>query len=148
VILNRQALLAAALSDQLTGLGNRHRLELEQELLSIDRRAAWWIAIDLDGFKRAQDAPGRGHGWGDALLVAFAGWLRDSTRASDALVFRPGGDEFLVRVLSEKASRAVARRVGSWSRDGVTATVGIGTSIEEADSALSRAKRGRRMRRS
>jgi diguanylate cyclase (GGDEF)-like protein len=51
------------------------------------------LVIDLDNFKRVNDA--LGHVRGDALLRRLARTLRESTRETDA-VCRYGGDEFAV----------------------------------------------------
>ncbi|WP_052370336.1 diguanylate cyclase domain-containing protein [Chromobacterium haemolyticum] len=86
-----------AYHDQLTGLGNRHflQVELEKEIIRAKRRneCIALLFIDLDGFKAVND--GWGHEAGDALLVAMAERLRQHVRGED-LVVRLGGDEFLV----------------------------------------------------
>lgn len=86
-----------AYHDQLTGLGNRHflQVELDKEIARAKRRneRIALLFIDLDGFKAVND--GWGHEAGDALLVAMAERLRQHVRGED-LVVRLGGDEFLV----------------------------------------------------
>jgi len=52
-----------------------------------------FIMIDLDGFKGLNDR--HGHQAGDAVLVDAASLLQGVVRKSD-LVFRYGGDEFLI----------------------------------------------------
>jgi len=100
---NREAALAhRAEHDWLTGLVNRARFESRlQEMLAggptqgrlgASRQVAV-LFIDLDGFKPINDR--FGHAAGDAVLVAVAERLKDSTRGSD-LVARFGGDEFAV----------------------------------------------------
>jgi diguanylate cyclase (GGDEF)-like protein/PAS domain S-box-containing protein len=88
--------------DALTGLVNRARFEgrLRQLLDPAasgsrlgDRQEVAVVFIDLDGFKPINDT--YGHAAGDAVLVAVAARLRDSTRGSD-LIARFGGDEFAV----------------------------------------------------
>jgi two-component system, cell cycle response regulator len=82
-----------ALTDALTGLGNRRRLmrDLEDGLASGSHRT---IALfDLDGFKNYNDV--FGHPAGDALLVRLARELeRVVARGGEA--YRLGGDEFCV----------------------------------------------------
>jgi diguanylate cyclase (GGDEF)-like protein len=76
---------------------NRRAIEVaaELELLKLRRKntRVCALAMDLDGFKRINDA--HGHRGGDAALVAVANCLRTALRKAD-LVARVGGDEFLV----------------------------------------------------
>jgi diguanylate cyclase (GGDEF)-like protein/PAS domain S-box-containing protein len=86
-----------AFGDSLTGLPNRALLEdrLEQTLLSARRHRRSFAShyIDIDHFKEINDT--YGHQFGDAVLVAVAGWLRTMLRDSDT-IGRIGGDEFVV----------------------------------------------------
>ena len=91
------ALGRSALTDSLTGVGNR--VAFNQALEHALRRARRYgehvgVAIlDVNGFKRVNDT--LGHLVGDRVLVAVATALRGTLRDSDA-VFRWGGDEFAV----------------------------------------------------
>ena len=89
-----------AVTDALTGLGNRRHLmsELEAALHGDDHAAGTLALFDLDGFKRYNDA--FGHPAGDALLQRLAGKL---ARAVDGhgRAFRMGGDEFCVLLGSD-----------------------------------------------
>lgn len=131
-----EAELAAARADsardELTGLGNRVALR------GLQSEPATWVALDLDGFKSAQDAHPDGHAAGDRVLVDFAAWLRHSTRAGDS-IFRVGGDEFLVALHRTEDSKAFALRAATWSYPlgdhTVTTSVGIGRTWAEADAA-------------
>jgi diguanylate cyclase (GGDEF)-like protein/PAS domain S-box-containing protein len=82
--------------DPLTGLPNRHllQLELQQAIASAqqtgDRLAL--LYMDLDGFKGANDRGG--HDAGDRLLCEVAQRLQLGLRQGD-LVARVGGDEFV-----------------------------------------------------
>lgn len=81
-----------ALTDPLTGLGNRRALQ--------HAAGAWpagYVAmVDVDAFKALNDR--YGHGRGDAVLRALALDLHDVARGADpdARVFRIGGDEFAI----------------------------------------------------
>src|SRR5206468_6015018 len=77
--------------------------------VSAPRKAAV-LFIDLDGFKPINDRAG--HAAGDAVLVAVAERLRESTRGTD-LVARFGGDEFavLIEVREPTEVLTVARRI-------------------------------------
>jgi len=85
-----------ALTDALTGLGNRRRFvaELEEELTVSDgTQSIAMVVFDLDGFKAYNDA--FGHAAGDALLGRVAGRLASATEGSGR-AYRLGGDEFCV----------------------------------------------------
>lgn len=84
-----------ALTDQLTGLGNRRALIRRLEAFfatAEDRRGRLaLVLLDLDGFKGYNDR--FGHPAGDALLARLAGSLRDRA-GTHGEAFRIGGDEF------------------------------------------------------
>jgi diguanylate cyclase (GGDEF)-like protein len=88
---------ASAIRDGLTELHNRrHVLAVMPRLASSARRRGrplCVIMLDLDHFKRINDA--YGHATGDRTLIAFADVIRDQVRSSD-LAARWGGEEFLV----------------------------------------------------
>jgi diguanylate cyclase (GGDEF)-like protein len=77
--------------DPLTGLGNRLLLEtMAGDLLSHGDSSSI-LLMNLDGFKRVNDA--LGHAAGDELLIQVADALRGQIRPGD-LLLRLGGDEF------------------------------------------------------
>ena len=83
-----------ALTDALTGLGNRRALARElAELLpdADDARPLVLVLFDLDGFKHYNDT--FGHPAGDALLVRLGGNLA-TYLSGRGRAFRMGGDEF------------------------------------------------------
>jgi diguanylate cyclase (GGDEF)-like protein len=85
-----------ALSDSLTGLGNRRRFvsDLETLLVGADSDDPVSLTVfDLDGFKTYNDS--FGHAAGDALLARVASRLADATDEYGA-AYRLGGDEFCV----------------------------------------------------
>ena len=85
-----------ALTDSLTGLGNRRRFVADLEALLAEGAAddpVSLIVFDLDGFKTYNDS--FGHAAGDALLGRVAGRLADATDGYGA-AYRLGGDEFCV----------------------------------------------------
>jgi len=149
--------------DPLTGLANRVRFSrLLGEALDQGRMVALHV-VNLDDFKTVNDS--LGHGAGDGLLVAVAGWLRGCLRPGDALA-RLGGDEFAVVQAGiadvAEAEEAAARIGASLARThrvaGTVLTVrgSIGTAIgpmdgpdatallQRAEMALQRAKAGGR----
>ena len=83
--------------DELTGLHNRTNLldEIEKALKNskeFNTKTAV-LFLDLDKFKQLNDT--LGHDAGDAMLKETAIRLKNATR-SDDIVFRVGGDEFVV----------------------------------------------------
>jgi diguanylate cyclase (GGDEF)-like protein len=87
-----------ALTDALTGLGNRRMLmeDLEQTLERATRRSpATLLLFDLDGFKYYNDT--FGHPAGDALLARLGAKLKASVEPQGH-AYRLGGDEFSVLV--------------------------------------------------
>ncbi|MDX6524180.1 MAG: hypothetical protein QOI17_1693, partial [Gaiellales bacterium] len=85
-----------ALTDELTGLGNRRRLlaDLERAIAEgTDHSPSVLAMFDLDGFKAYNDT--HGHPAGDALL-AHLGTRLAATFDGSGDAYRLGGDEFCV----------------------------------------------------
>lgn len=86
----------AAQHDTLTQLPNRHFLNKFADSTSAHdgkaQKPLTVLAVDLDGFKKVNDLVG--HEGGDMLLKEIARRLDDVT--PEQIVFRLGGDEFLV----------------------------------------------------
>ena len=98
------ALEQMALFDPLTGLPNRSRLEqLLQALFAGDRTFAL-LSLDLDHFKRINDAIG--HHMGDRLLVEASNRLGNAAGEGNTIA-RLGGDEFAVLVPDISDSNAL-----------------------------------------
>jgi diguanylate cyclase (GGDEF)-like protein len=90
-----------ALSDPLTGLGNRRRFTGDLEERLSERSGAFALVVfDLDGFKAYNDS--FGHSAGDALLGRVAGRLAAAT-GELGRAYRLGGDEFCVLVAADGA---------------------------------------------
>ncbi len=101
--------------DALTGLPNRSLLadRLRMALAQARRTGTGFavLVLDLDGFKKINDA--LGHDTGDQLLQIAAQRLRDGLRDVDTLA-RAGGDEFvaiLPGAVEEEELQIVARRL-------------------------------------
>ncbi|MBE0485139.1 GGDEF domain-containing protein [Marinobacter sp.] len=156
------AIEQAALTDSLTGIGNKRALyeALERAGALADRHGAPWslILCDLDHFKQIND--NHGHVVGDHILTKTAEKLEQAVRNSDT-VYRFGGEEFAVLLphTNEREARDVAERirlaVESIRVDGgetpLTATTSCGVAMHltdespdqwlaRADEALYRAK--------
>jgi two-component system, cell cycle response regulator len=151
----------AAMTDPLTGLGNRRALEAH-----VPAGDYSLISLDLDHFKLVNDT--YGHPAGDGVLSQVAAVLVDSVRHEDA-VYRIGGEEFLLVLPAAPEDRAlqVAERIRSavpaldltgQAPDGrVTVSIGLVTvedghdgtfrdALKAADSALYASKANGRNR--
>lgn len=96
-ILTLQAeLREQAIRDSLTGLYNRRYLNefMEHELARAarERYSVCFVMIDIDHFKKINDA--FGHDAGDSILRKLAGQLQSQARVVD-IICRYGGEEFL-----------------------------------------------------
>ena len=158
----------SALTDPLTGVGNRAALEssARQQLDLAHRHKMDFslLMIDIDHFKRVNDT--LGHAAGDAVLRKLAHIIAQAIRRSD-VVFRYGGEEFVVllahtdvegaHILAERVRILVAasKELRKDACPGITVSIGIGTLranddvaalCHRADSAMYQAKRAGRNR--
>lgn len=155
-----------AFHDQLTGLLNRRALldKLNEQLFSPSRLEKEFalISIDLDRFKYLNDS--LGHLVGDEILKKAAARLLECQN-DHCLVFRQGGDEFIILLLdtTRKAATFFAQRIMSMFKRSfyfnsqeyyISPSIGISmypndgkdaeTLLKNADEALYRVKeRGR-----
>ncbi len=110
-----QEAVKAALHDKLTGLPNRALL-FEYSAHVFDQAArnqheGGVLFIDLDRFKPINDL--HGHQTGDAVLREVARRIKAQVRKAD-LVFRLGGDEFLVllpQLVNSTEAATIAQRI-------------------------------------
>jgi len=159
-------IVAESLTDALTGVGNRRRLEqaLALEIGRARREGSALSAImaDIDHFKRVNDE--YGHGPGDKVLARLGALLRSKTRPTD-IIARFGGEEFVVLMpnagIDEALSRAEQIRMALAAEiiaplpASVTASFGVvelsgdedaASFLHRVDVALYRAKEGGRNR--
>ena len=125
ILENRKLLERAqsdAVTDALTGLGNRRKLASELETtmaqlrLGVGRPAVLAL-FDLDGFKGYNDR--FGHPAGDALLARLAAKLDALVRRAGGTAYRMGGDEFCVLLTeTDEAELTVAQCRVALSEDG------------------------------
>lgn len=110
----REALRVEAMEDALTGLFNRRFLEItltrEFARAERDKTNVAVVMLDVDHFKRFNDA--HGHGAGDIVLRQLGQVLTTSCRATD-LASRFGGEEFALVVprIAEEEMTAFAERL-------------------------------------
>jgi len=111
-----------AVTDALTGLGNRRKLgdELETTLAQLKLGSGEPVVLalfDLDGFKGYNDR--FGHPAGDSLLIRLAAKLDALVRQTGGAAYRMGGDEFCVLLTeTEDADVTVAQCGVALSEEG------------------------------
>lgn len=160
-----------ALTDGLTGLQNRHYLEMHLGVLveraAMRGRPLSICTIDIDAFKVVNDT--FGHEAGDDILRGFAQRIRNAVRGAD-LACRYGGEEFVVVMpdtapdiaagVAERLRAAIAAEPFELKRSGqtipMTASFGIASLagridtqddlLRRSDLALYEAKREGRNR--
>jgi diguanylate cyclase len=156
--LARAAADRAAMSDALTGLGNRRMFD---QRMSAAGASGALLLIDVDKFKGINDE--FSHGVGDRVLAEIAAVLRAHCR-HDEVAIRFGGDEFAIFLTTTPADGArvaerIRRTIDSWDwstvATGLSVTLSMGLAAYErgmsgkelydrADAHLYRAKRGGR----
>jgi two-component system, cell cycle response regulator len=116
-----------ALTDALTGLGNRRALTRDLDRVAGGQRGGAVLALfDLDGFKHYNDS--YGHPAGDALLQRLGAKLAAHV-AGAGTAYRMGGDEFCVLLADGAApDEEAAACAGALSEqgDGFTITCSFG----------------------
>jgi diguanylate cyclase (GGDEF)-like protein len=154
-------LARAALTDNLTGLGNHRSFheDLQRQIARRTRSGSSFsiVMVDLDGLKQINDT--LGHQAGDVRLRALGDCLRATIRAADS-AYRVGGDELMVLLRDERAwgaftfaqrlqREALGHQTGLAFACGIAETTGLESAdmlIRQADIALYEAKRsGRRI---
>ncbi len=125
-IVAHQVLRKQALTDALTGLGNRRKLaaDLDERLAEVSASQPLVLMMfDLDGFKSYNDT--FGHLAGDTVLARLAGKLADAVAVYGS-AYRLGGDEFciLVAVGPDEVDTVVAAAAGALEERGENFAVG------------------------
>lgn len=148
--LSERQLQAHALTDALTGLGNRRALEeaLRSEHAHAQRHAGTTYAVamaDLDRFKRVNDT--YGHDVGDQVLREVARRMQAALRADDRLG-RWGGEEFLLLLrganetqafeAAEKLREAIAGQPIDTSVGPLPVTVSLGVAVLRGETSPER----------
>lgn len=157
----RAELVRLTLTDELTRLSNRRRLN-DDLLTHAKRRGRLAVAmIDVDGFNMLNNR--HGHTFGDTVLQQIGAAIEQNVRESD-VVYRYGGDEFCILLpdATQEEAYAVVERVRAAvdafdvtdTREPVTVSAGVALgasghaaeTLREADTALYEAKRAGRNR--
>jgi two-component system cell cycle response regulator len=114
-----------AITDALTGLGNRRKLLLDLERVLEEPKAGSTLLMifDLDGFKGYNDT--FGHPAGDALLARLGSKLA-AVPGAERGAYRLGGDEFclVVQVQEGEAEPMIDRACSALSERGVGFEIG------------------------
>jgi diguanylate cyclase (GGDEF)-like protein len=151
----RRAAEELLLSDELTGVGNRRRLDrdLGMDRVKVDTPVAV-IKVDVDHFQRINDRHGRPAG--DDVLRQLADLLRREVRSGD-VVYRYEDEEFCVLLAKTTSGEAglVAERIrfavsemDIASDDNLTVSIGVALgraqhvteTMHRADDALAKSK--------
>lgn len=155
----REILLKKSLTDPLTGLYNRIKIQEiflheQQQFIDLGDQLSV-ILMDLDDFKQVNDT--HGHNIGDKYLQAFAKVLKDSLRTVD-IIGRWGGEEFIILLpktsleqTKETASRLkediknihcpkLGSRTASFGLSTLMTNDTLSTFVGRADEALLQAK--------
>ena len=133
-----------ASKDKLTGLYNRHALDMlfKQVLLDLKRHPTdlSLLLLDIDHFKQINDT--YGHLAGDAILKHIAELISQRLREVD-IVSRWGGEEFLIILkgcdIKTATNKAEELRLGimnnplSYEKNTIECTASIGIAVYEED---------------
>ena len=140
-IIAHETIRQQAVTDPLTGLGNRRKLSADLAAALNDSsptRPSLLLLFDLDGFKEYNDT--FGHLAGDALLARLGAKLNQAVAGLGA-AYRLGGDEFCAHVhlagqdsdaVIHRAAAALSEAGGEFS---IQASLGVVLLPHEADSA-------------
>jgi diguanylate cyclase (GGDEF)-like protein len=147
---------SAALSDPMTGLGNRRAFEraVDREEARCARfgHRAGVMVLDLDGLKEMNDS--WGHSAGDDMIRRAGETIRTTLRSADQ-AFRIGGDEFallLPEMTADGLSGLCERLADALAGAGVAASIGsairepagnLHASVRAADAEMYEQKRAR-----
>ncbi len=161
-----QEAIRSALTDSLTGAGNRicldNVLAREFELSSRYQQPLSLLMIDIDYFKKVNDT--FGHAAGDKVLKTVAETLQATSRCAD-MTFRYGGEEFVLilnktdlagaKIIAERLRSTIAGLSCIYDNHEIPITISVGVAtligdetredlVKRADLALYEAKRNGR----
>lgn len=152
--LRYQEAIRSALTDGLTGAGNRISLEnvmsRELDLAARYHQPLSILMLDLDHFKSINDS--YGHAAGDQVLKSVAQTIRATSRCAD-MTFRFGGEEFVVllnktdaegaTITAERLRSTIAGLSCIYDKNDIPVTISVGIAVfggnETKEELLSRA---------
>lgn len=152
--LRYQEAIRSALTDGLTGAGNRISLEnvmsRELDLAARYHQPLSILILDLDHFKSINDT--YGHAAGDQVLKSVAQTIRATSRCAD-MTFRFGGEEFVVllnktdsegaSITAERLRSTIAGLSCIYDKKDIPVTISIGIAVfdgyESKENLLARA---------
>ncbi|QFT09775.1 GGDEF domain-containing protein [Vibrio sp. THAF190c] len=108
--------------DELTGLFNRKKFD------TITLAEFDVIYLDLDGLKRVNDL--KGHNVGDLMIVRFSQVLRQAA-VQDELLFRIGGDEFVVVALKGRSAEFIDQVVNLLHGENIDFSYGVAPATQD-----------------
>ncbi|WP_026146046.1 GGDEF domain-containing protein [Nocardioides sp. Iso805N] len=111
-----------AATDPLTGLANRRYWDAQLGRMLADHVPVAVLLVDLDHFKRFNDA--HGHLAGDEMLIAFARVIEQVVPAGDVCA-RWGGEEFALALYDIDAAPQIAERIRRGVPLGQTCSIGL-----------------------
>ena len=124
--------------DALTGCYNRRYLLALGDAMTEEKVTQWGcIYIDIDHFKAYNDV--HGHKKGDRVLVQMSRFLMRQVRAEEPVV-RLGGDEFLIVLTGENASRTeqIATRLQRAAARGSPVAFSLGWAVRQSGERFER----------
>lgn len=144
IFLNNESLKELSMTDALTGLYNRRKLN---ESISFEltrckefKHSLGLMVLDIDFFKKVNDE--FGHQLGDNLLIEISNIIKKSVRSTD-LVVRWGGEEFMVACLetSKEDTLSIAEDIrvrieNSFFEEIGKKTISIGVSEYKSDDTI------------
>jgi two-component system cell cycle response regulator len=141
---DNKRLLEQVRTDQLTGLGNQGRMQVDlaTRCLTAAEEPLTLLLLDLNGFKRYNDT--FGHPAGDAMLTRLGGRLKHAV-GTDGCAYRVGGDEFAVLTscrsghragVSKRAAEALTASGSGFDLDAAWGAVTIPTEADTPAAAM------------
>ena len=92
-----------AMTDSLTGLGNRNSLMRDLEKLTADSLPISIVSADCDGLQMVNDTYGRATG---DEYIRMTAMVMELALPEDAMVYRVGGDEFTIVLVNTDENEA------------------------------------------